>query len=299
MQLLLASPPFMAISLLTALIALGLLHVMPQLAHWRNDGMFRRWMVQLADTSGSGRVLLALLLPSVLCALLWWLLGHTPLGELLQLLFSLAVLLYCFGPREFETDLETILRAPDNASREAAAQMLSDDGEVIGWNAPALGSAVAYAALRRRFGVLLWFFLLGPVGALLYRLAQTLGRDESLQLDPGSRTVARYFANALDWLPAQLLTFTLAIVGHWDAVIGAWRRWHGQAAATSWYKAGPGFLAAAAQADVLIDIEAGDGYAEEYSDPLAELMRLRSTLLRALLAWLSVVALIVIGGWVS
>lgn len=289
----------MAISLLVALIALGLLHVMPQLARWRGDGLFRRWVTQLADTSGSGRVLLALLLPIVLCALLWWVLGHTPLGGLLQLLFSLAVLLYCFGPREFEADLEAILGAPDDASREAAAQSLADDGSPIAWNAPALGVAIAYAALRRRFAVLLWFFLLGPVGALLYRLAQTLARNDSLQLDPSSRSAAHYVANALDWLPAQLLTFTLAFVGHWEAVIGAWRRWHSQAAPTSWYSSEPGFLGAAAQADVLIDIEAGDGYAEEHSDPLAELVRLRSALLRALLAWLSVAALIVIGGWLS
>jgi len=289
----------MAISLLVALIALGLLHVMPQFARWRGDGLFRRWVTQLADTSGSGRVVLALLLPTVLCALLWWLFGHTPLGGLLQLLFSLAVLLYCFGPREFETDLEAILGAPDGASREAAAQMLADDGSPIAWDAPALGVAIAYAALRRRFAVLLWFFLLGPAGALLYRLAQTLARNDSLQLDSSSRSTSHYVANALDWLPAQLLTFTLAFVGHWDAVIGAWRRWHSQAAATSWYSSEPGFLGAAAQADVLIDIEAGDGYAEEHSDPLVELVRLRGTLLRALLAWLSVAALIVIGGWVG
>jgi len=289
----------MAISLLVALVALGLLHVMPQLARWRGDGLFRRWVAQLADTSGGGRVALALLLPLILCVLLEWLLGRSPLGELLRLLFALAVLLYCFGPREFEADLEAILDAPDGASREAAAQALADDGRPIVWNAPALGEAIAYAALRRRFAVLLWFFLLGPAGALLYRLAQTLGRDDTLQLDPGSRRAAGYVANALDWLPAQLLTFTLAVVGHWEAVIGAWRRWHSQAAPTSWYDTGPGFLGAAAQADVLIDIEAGDGYAEEHSDPLAELRRLRSALLRALLAWLSVVALIVIGSWVG
>lgn len=289
----------MAISLLVALVALGLLHVLPQLARWRGDGLFRRWVAQLADTSGSGRVALALLLPLIVCVLLEWSLGRSPLGELLPLLFALAVLLYCFGPREFEADLEAILDAPDDASREAASQTLADDGRPIPWNAPALGEAVAYAALRRRFAVLLWFFLLGPAGALLYRLAQTLGRDDALRLDPDSRRAAGYVANALDWLPAQLLTFTLAVVGHWEAVIGAWRRWHSQAAPTSWYDAGPGFLGAAAQADVLIDIEAGDGYAEEHSDPLAELRRLRSTLLRALLAWLSVVALIVIGSWVG
>jgi AmpE protein len=297
--LLLADLSSMAIALLVALIALGLLHVLPRLARWRGDGLFRRWIAQLADTSGGGRVALALLLPLALCALLWWLLGRSPLGILLQLLFSLAVLVYCLGPREFESDLEAILEAPDGASREAAAQALADDDAPVAWNAPALGVAIVYAALRRRFGVLFWFFLLGPVGALAYRLAQTLGRDDSLRLDPGSRLAARHVANALDWPAAQLLTFTLAVVGHWEAVIGAWRRWHAQARTTSWYSDGPGFLGAAAQAEVLIDIEAGDGYAEEYSDPLVELRRLRSALLRALLAWLSVVALIVLGGWVG
>ena len=287
----------MAIGLLVALIALGLLHALPQLARWRGDGLFRRWVAQLADTSGGGRVALALLPPLALCALLWWLLGRSPLGAVLQLLFALAVLVYCLGPREFEGDLEAILEATDGAGREAAAQGLADDDTPVAWNAPALGVAVVYAALRRRFGVLLWFFLLGPVGALLYRLGQTMARDDSLRLDPASRTAARYVGNVLDWPAAQLLTFTLAVVGHWEAVIGAWRRWHAQARATSWYSEGPGFLGAAAQADVLIDIEAGDGYAEEHSDPLVELRRLRSALLRALLAWLSVVALIVIGGW--
>ena len=289
----------MAIRLLVALIALGLLHAMPQLARWRGDGWFRRWVTQLGDTSGWARVALVLLLPLALCALVVWLLGWSPLAELLRLLFALAILLYCFGPREFEADLEAILRAPDQVSREAAAQALADNGQPIAWNAPALGEATAYAALRRRFAVLLWFFLLGPAGALLYRLAQTLGRDGSLNLDAAAQRAAGYVANALDWLPAQLLTFTLAVVGHWDAVIDAWRRWHSQAAPTSWYSTEPGFLGAAAKADVLTDIEAGDGYAEEHSDPLAELRRLRDALLRALLAWLSVVALIVIGGWVG
>lgn len=297
MALLSESFAAMAIRLLVVLIALGLLHVAPQLASWRGDGLFRRWVRQLSDTSGAGRVLLALLPPLAICALLAWLFGHTLLGELPRLLFGLVVLLYCIGPREFERDLETILAAPDDVRREAAAQALADDGSTVVWNAPALGEAIVYAALRRRFAVLLWFFLLGPVGALLYRLAQTLGRDDALVLDVDSQRVATHVANALDWLPAQLLTFTLAVVGHWDAVIDAWRRWHIQASPTSWYERGPGFLGAAAQADVLIDIEAGDGYAEEHSDPLDELRRLRGALLRALLAWLSVVALLVIGGW--
>lgn len=287
----------MAIRLLAALIALGLLHLQPQLACWRGDAGFRRWVNQLADTSGAGRVAAAVGVPVVLCALVVWALHRLPLSDLLQLVFALAVLLFSLGPHAFEADMEAILKAPDQASREAAAQVLSDDGETIAWRTADLGEATAYAALRRRFGVLFWFFVLGPVGALLYRLARQLGHDTSLALDAGARTSARYLANALDWLPAQLMVFTLALVGHWDAVIGAWRRWHQQAVPNSWYLSNPDFLGAAARADVLTDIQGGDGYVEEYTDALHELRRLRDALLRALLAWLSVVALIVMGSW--
>ena len=287
----------MAIRLLAALIALGLLHLQPQLACWRGDAGFRRWVNQLADTSGVGRVVLSVALPVVLCVLAIWLLHRLPLADLLLLAFALVVVLFSFGPHAFEADLEAILKAPDQAGREAAAQALSDDGEAVAWRTADLGEATTYAALRRRFGVLFWFFVLGPVGALLYRLARQLGHDSSLALDPGARAHARYLANALDWLPAQLMVFTLALVGHWDAVIGAWRRWHQQAAPNSWYLSNPDFLGAAARADVLTDIEGGDGYTEERTDALHELRRLRSALLRALLAWLSVVALMVVGSW--
>jgi AmpE protein len=289
----------MALSLLAALIALGLLHLLPQLAQWRGDGVFRGWVRQLDDTAGRGRVLLTLVVPALLCLLLTDLFGRLPLGGFLQNTFAVLVLLYALGPHAFEADLEAILHAPDPLARDAAVQRLAGPDRRIAWNAHALGEAIAIAALRQRFGVLLWFFLLGPAGALLYRLAQTLGRDDTLVLDQGSRTHARYVANALDWLPAQLLVFTLALVGHWDAVMAAWRSWRERAAPTSWYTDDPDFLAAAACADIEVEIEAGDGYAQERSDPLLELTRMRSAFLRALLAWLSVVALIVLGGWLT
>jgi len=289
----------MAIRLLVVLLALGLLHVAPQLARWRHDRWFRRWSAQLADTAGVGRVVLALALPLLLFVLVWWLCGHGLLGDVLQTLLALVVLMYSLGPRELDTDLDAIRLAADDASREKAAQALGDQGEAIAWNAFELREALAWAALRRRFGVLLWFFLLGPFGALLYRLAQSLARIGSLRLDTDSRRAAQHIANALDWPAAQLLTFTLALVGHWEAVIGAWRQWHGQASPTSWYSAEPGFLAAAARTDVQVETEAGDGYAEDHSDPLLELTRLSAALSRALLAWLGAAALIAIGGWLG
>lgn len=287
----------MAIHLLVVLLALALLHLWPALVHWRGGAWFRRWVGQLSDTTGAGRVVIALLVPLALCVAIDVLLARVGLGPWLPALFALVVLVYALGPRDFEADVRGVLNATDDVDREAAAQALAEDGQRLPWDTRVLGTAVVYAALRRRFGVLFWFFVLGPAGALGYRLAQTLGRDARLARagDPA----AVYVANAADWLPAQLLTFTLALVGHWEGVIGAWRRWHSQAATTSWYQSGPGFLGAAAQADIDFDITGGDGYTQEHSDPAAETHRLRAALQRALLAWLSIVALIVIGSWLG
>jgi AmpE protein len=81
--------------------------------------------------------------------------------------------------------------------------------------------------------------------------------------------------------------------------MAAWKRWRAQANADHWYREEPRFLADAACADIAVEIEAGDGYAEERSDPLLELVRMRSAFLRALVAWMSVVALVVMGGWLT
>ena len=289
----------MAILLLAALIALGLLHVWPPLALGRHDAPWRRWVGQFADTDGWARVVLTLLPWLALCVLIQWLLGRLPFGDLLHLLFDVLVLLYAFGPRPFEADLDALLGATDPASRELLAQRLAMPGETLRWQAQDVCKAAVFAALRRRFGVLLWFFVLGPCGALLYRLAQALGRDGTLALDSATALAARRLANALDWLPAQLMVFTLALVGHWDAVLGAWRRWRQGTLPGDWYRRDPDFLGAAACADIHVEIEAGDGYAEELADPRLELLRLRAALHRALLAWLSVVALMVLGGWIA
>lgn len=286
----------MTIRLLAALIALGLVRLASPRARGRAGASFRRWVHSLRDVHGAARVLLVLLIPALACLLLASLLHYASPTVWVLLPFDVLVLLLCFGPRDVDADLAAILHAADLPGRERAARALDDDGEPIAWNAVALCEAVAYAALRRRFGTLFWFFLLGPAAAVLYRLAQRLGRDGTLSLDDASRDASLRFANLLDWLPAQVLVFTLAVVGHWEAVIQAWKRWHARRHGWDCLEE-PGFLGAAACADITVDIEAGDGYVEERSEPLRELVRIRDALARARVAWLAVVALIVLGGW--
>jgi len=104
-----------AISLLAVLIALGLLHFIPELARWRRYGWFRSGVARLGELSGASRILLTLLLPVLACLLVAGLLHSLPLGDLWWLLLALAVLLYSLGPRELETDLRAVAAADEAA----------------------------------------------------------------------------------------------------------------------------------------------------------------------------------------
>jgi AmpE protein len=288
----------MALRLLAVLIALVIVWSVPQLARWRDDRWFRGWVNRLGDTSGPGRVAVILLVPVVGAAIIAGILASLPFFDLAWLVFSIAVLVYALGPREIETDIDAILRAPDTLRRDEAMAGLRHDEQALTWFAPALVEAAFFGALRRRFGVLFWFLLLGPAGGLGYRLAQVLGRDVSLALDTVTRAAAQRVADALDWIPAHLMVFAMALVSDFDAVMGAWKQWH-HTSGSPRSRLDPDFLGAVARAGVDADVEAGDGYVQDVSDPVAELEDARRVIRRVLVVWLAVVAVIVLAAWVA
>ncbi|MDQ7994291.1 MAG: cobalamin biosynthesis protein [Luteibacter sp.] len=288
----------MALRLLAILISLAIVWSVPRLARWRDDRWFRGWVSRLSDLSGPGRVAVVLLVPVIAAAIIAGVLRALPFFDLAWLAFAIVVLTYALGPREIETDIDAILRASDTLRRDEALIALRHDEETLPWFAPALVEAAFYGALRRRFGVLLWFLLLGPAGALGYRLAQLLGRDASLSVDTDTRTAARRLADALDWIPAHLMVFAMALVSDFDAVMGAWKQWH-RTSGSPRSRLDPDFLGAVARAGVDADVEAGDGYAQDVSDPVVELEDARRVIRRVLVVWLAVVALIVLAAWVA
>lgn len=286
----------MALRLLAVLIALVVAWSVPQLARWRDDRWFRHWVNRLGDTSGPGRVAVVLLVPVVACAILAGILRSLPFFDLGWLAFAVIVLVYALGPREIEADIDAVLRAPDALRRDEAIAALRHDDAPLTWFAPVMVEAAFYGALRRRFGVLFWFFLLGPAGALGYRLAQILGREATLALDAATRNTARRVADALDWIPAHLMVFAMALVSDFDAVMGAWKQWH-HTSGSPRSRLEPDFLGAVARAGVDADVEAGDGYVQDVSDPIAELEDARRVIRRVLIVWLAVVAVIVLAAW--
>lgn len=303
----------MSATLIAVIFALALGHLAPGFAAMvrRHDGvgLWLHWLAaRAADRPrfwrGRYGILMALAPLLLLVGLLQYAL-HTPLAGALGLVFSVAALFWAWGPRDLDADVSDVVNAEDAAARRVAAGRLGPTAsEVVGESA-AMVEGVFASALRRWFGVLLWFLALGAFGAVLYRLAALAAEgDYADALPEGTRDGARRLFGALNWPVAQAMTLSLALVGNFDTVLGVWRENGGFS-----LRLDQGYLGAAARASVRCEIaEETREFIEEGATPgnawvqLGELPELRdamSLVWRILLLWLSIVALFVVAGWVS
>ncbi len=297
----------MFMTLAAVVVALALGHVAQGLAAAvRRHGWFDDWLRWLgaksrADGAWHGRwgIALALSPPLLAVGLLQWALDAMLYGAL-GLLFGIGVLFYCWGPRDLDLDVDAIVDAPDAATRSAAIARLSPNGADM----PTLVVAVFHAARRRWFGVLFWFLVAGASGAVLYRLAALAAEDDAALLPADNANGAKRLLAWLDWPVSQLMALFMALVGDFDTVFSAWKQNGGAG-----FDADADFLGAAGRASVRTELaddaqdyaDAGESASEIARDlgPMAELRDAMSLVWRTLVAWLAVIALFVIAGWVS
>ena len=296
----------MFMTLAAVVVALVLGHVAQGLAESvRGHGWFDDWLRWLGARfpqgiwQGRWGIALALLPLLLIVALLQWVLD-TPLYGVVGLLYGIGALFYCWGPRDLDLDVDAIVDAPDAASRSAAIARLSPNGADM----PTLLVAVFHAARRRWFGVLFWFLVLGAVGAVLYRLVALAAEDDAALLSAENAAGAQRLLAWLDWPVSQLMALFMALVGDFDTVFSAWKQNGGAD-----FDANADFLGAAGRASVRSELaddaqdyaDAGENASEIARElgPMPELRDAMSLVWRTLVAWLAVIALFVIAGWVS
>ncbi|ALN56088.1 transmembrane protein [Lysobacter enzymogenes] len=304
----------MSVTLIAAVVALVLGHLAQSLAaSLRHFGWYDDWLRWIDSRFPEGSFwrgrwgIVIALLPPLLAVGLFQLALVEPLIGLGGLVFAIFILFYAWGPRDLDLDVEALASARDGASRREAAARLWPDGATPALDGGSLVEAVFRSALRRWFGVLFWFLVLGPIGALGYRLAALAAEGEASRRLPGETLAgARTLLALLDWPVAQLLTLAMALVGNFDTVLGAWREAGGAS-----FSLDNRFLGAVARASVKCELaeEAAD-YVNESGVPdqavavaaggeVPELRDAMSLVWRSLLVWLAVLALFVIAGFVA
>ena len=152
------------------------------------------------------------------------------LGGAPEWFLAFAVLIMSLGPRDLEHQVSAFLYARDHESPEANKIA----SEIIGH--PAMESepeqsievsqGIVEQANNRLMAVLFWFVVLGPFGAVMYRLTsltEQFSREDENRKNVNQQ--AFRLLHVLNWIPARMLAATYALVGNFDNVLLAWRHW--------------------------------------------------------------------------
>ncbi|MCC6440808.1 MAG: CobD/CbiB family protein [Rhodanobacteraceae bacterium] len=188
----------------------------------------------------------AVLLPAALVLAVYWLLVAF-VGWPMAVVWNIAILYHCLGFRQFShhfTDIRDALEANDEAlarRRLAHWQQVDVNGLPRSEIVRHVVEHSVIAAHRHVFGALAWFSLLavlglGPVGAVIYRLAEFVprywAREKSTRVRPVSESaqdVASHMWYLFDWLPARITAVGFAVTGSFEDAIDSWRNYERRA----------------------------------------------------------------------
>ncbi len=189
---------------------------------------------------------LGVALPAALLVLLHGLLMY--FQPLLAFVLGIAALYLTMGFRQFShhfTNIHLALRRGDtDEARRVLAQWRGRGGDRLS-SSDVARLAIEQALLashRHVFAPLLWFVVLGPGGALFYRLAHGMdelwgGRSEAEFGEFGA--FSRQAFAVIDWLPVRVTAASFAVVGDFEDAVHCWRT-----QAVRWPEAGSGILLA-------------------------------------------------------
>jgi AmpE protein len=184
------------------------------------------WIRELNKLESSARLVkqpwlvltILVLFPVALLALLLVVLEPVAYG-LLALPVHLLVVIYSLGRGDLLGGLGPFRDAWRREDLQAAAHVAKRDLNICADSGEQLLESVQghllWQAYQSFFAVIFWYFVLGPVAALAYRLlalAQEHGQNPALV------ERAAQLRHAFDWLPVRLLAASLALVGNFVAV---------------------------------------------------------------------------------
>jgi len=252
---------------------------------------YSRWMLKTLPGIGSQNLssILILLLPVMLAVMLLqiWFAGR--LMGLIDLLFGLAIFAFSIGPKDLNRQINRYLEARENgddttASNEASAIMQKEAPENSDQQIVEVMRSVLHESNDRFFAVIFWFVVLGPFGALLYRLTSHTMRST------GNATLAnaaRQLQATLAWAPAHLVAMGFALTGNYE---GAKQEYDSKNKQDDLYDCNYHTLITAGQG-ALRDCAAGE--------ETACIRSARALVLRTLVVWLAFISILTLIGWVS
>lgn len=216
------------------------------------------------------------------------------LGHLGEFIVAIAVLIYTFGPRDLDIDVRRVITAIDEEQQKDALEALLGGPVPEDQDACQVSAidAVFLKALKRWFGIIFWFAVLGIYGAILYRLAVWLSSDDFELFDDQKELMTR-LCKIMEWPVAQLMTLSLAVATDFDSVYRAWKHYHDEQG-HGLFEGNNEFLLTSARCIVKTGGAENDGYADQLQGPMASIKLSMDLVWRSLGVWATVLAILLL-----
>lgn len=318
-------------SLLAILISLVLKKLLPALNGLRSlawIGPYQQWIQKRLASHEKWRgiptLLIIVLLPVIGIAIAQHLLND--LLVFFGFIFSIVILTYCLGPKDQHQLVHQYLDAEENADQETARSSLQEifpnkNLESLPDDTASRSRMLIESILTQThdqlLAILFWFVVLGPMGAVLYRLTlellqnvQTANETADSETTGGdtndtefSAAVARLYY-LLAWIPSHLAALSYAVMGSFVHALHAWQNTtHEQTA----YNAnntdnivdstpqGHRLLIRIGMASLQFDNHPPQEDSQQ-NEAIRETLGLCG---RSLIAWITILALMTLAGWAS
>ena len=215
------------------------------------------------------------------------------MGQLFSFLFAFGVVLYCLGPDNLDNQAADFIDAQERDDKVRSNLFAGKLCECEPSESPSerihqVSNAIMFQANQRIFAVVLWFLILGPLGAVLYRLTRHLHNYDIDAEESGIfKDGARKLLYILDWLPARATDLSYAIAGDFEHTLSSWNKWKEEKSETTFEET----------RELLIQAGNGALLLHEKGEDETETSQVEATLSlvwRALVVWLIVLGLIAI-----
>ncbi len=264
---------------------------------WRGFAWFSQftdWVVHQLDSSSvrDGPVVVLAILAPLLFAI--WLVSAMlgSVWNLFDFVFSVLVLLLSLGPadpfRQTQDYLDALHNDDSEAAKSHASRLLGREAD----KKPVLAAEQVKSALLIKtcssiIGVFVWFIVLGPIGAAMFRFSGLL-KDRFDDVQTGFAGSVKDLYNILMWVPARFTVLCFAIIGNFVDVIQSLQKVSDLWQADSDALLSETGIGALHEADLSDDKTVNKGHIQD-SLLLAK---------RTVLAFLTLLAILVISSWI-
>jgi AmpE protein len=194
------------------------------LRHWHWFKRYERWLSARLGHLPAVILFFCNLLPPLMVVGVIGYFSERILYGIPQFIFGVIIILYCLGPENLWLQTYRCINAlhrddPTSAPKEVQASFKVPAIEHSQLFHKKFIHAIFVAAHQRIFAVLFWFVILGPVGAILYRMVDSYRTQSVSHLHPISKRVVQW----MDWISIRFFTFLFALGGHFTRVFARWK----------------------------------------------------------------------------